>query len=181
MKTRRDFLRYSGLAAAGGAAGAAGRAGLGGTAQKAARPAAGTGTGAEAGREQARLDAAVSGAPATATAPTNLATDPIRPPAAPLAVRGPYLSTWLPATALPGTWQQFWTGHTTAMGGIARIDGKPYRFMGRHPDSVPAMQQTGSSITPTHTRYEFRQGGVMLELTFFTPAMMNIWIFFRVL
>ena len=44
-------------------------------------------------------------------------------------MRGPYLSTWLPATTLPGTWQQFWRGHTTAMGGIVRIDGTPYQFM----------------------------------------------------
>lgn len=35
------------------------------------------------------------------------------------------------------------------------------------------MQQTGHSITPTHTRYEFRAGGVELHLTFFTPALVN--------
>jgi len=187
MKTRRDFLRYSGLAAAGGAAGAAGRAGLGGTAQKAARPAAGTGTGAEAGREPARLDAAVSGAPATATAPTNLAADPIRPPAAPLAVRGPYLSTWLPATALPGTWQQFWTGHTTAMGGIARIDGVSYVFMGAPtivlevpngnqgtPSTVQgfeqALDQTLLRVTPTRSVFSLEGGGVSLTVEFLSPV-----------
>jgi len=32
------------------------------------------------------------------------------------------------------------------------------------------MEQTGRSITPTHTRYQFRQNGVALELSFFTPA-----------
>ena len=45
--------------------------------------------------------------------------------------------------------------------------------MGHHPDAIPAMEQTGSSITATHTRYQFRQSGVTLVLTFFTPAMMN--------
>jgi hypothetical protein len=59
-----------------------------------------------------------------------LAAHPIRPPAAPLAVRGPYLSSWLPATTLPGSWQQFWTGHITAMAGFARVDGTTYMFMG---------------------------------------------------
>jgi hypothetical protein len=54
-----------------------------------------------------------------------------------------------------------------------RIDGKAFRFMGHHPDAIPAMAQTGSSITATHTQYQFRQSGVSLELTFFTPAMMN--------
>src|ERR1019366_5953092 len=47
------------------------------------------------------------------------------------------------------------------------------RLPGRRPDPVPAMQQTASSITPTHTRYEFSQGGITLALTFFTPAIMN--------
>ena len=35
------------------------------------------------------------------------------------------------------------------------------------------MEQVGSSIMPTHTRYEFRQSGVELEFTFFTPAIMS--------
>jgi hypothetical protein len=104
-----------------------------------------------------------------------------RAPATPLIAHNPYFSIWSTTDKLTDSDTSHWTGKSQPIAGIARIDGKPYRFMGRHPDSVPAMQQTGSSITPTHTRYEFRQGGVMLELTFFTPAMMNIWIFFRVL
>ena len=75
-------------------------------------------------------DAAVIPQGATAAAAGNLGATPIRPPAAPLAVRGPYVSTWLPATVSPATWQEFWQGHTTAMGGIARIDGVSYLFMG---------------------------------------------------
>ena len=35
------------------------------------------------------------------------------------------------------------------------------------------MEQTSSSITPTHTRYQFREGGITLDLTFFTPAIMS--------
>lgn len=35
------------------------------------------------------------------------------------------------------------------------------------------MEQSSSSITPTHTRYQFRKGGITLDLTFFTPAIMN--------
>ena len=35
---------------------------------------------------------------------------PIRPPATPLAVRSPYLSTWLRADTLPGNWPTFWAG-----------------------------------------------------------------------
>ena len=57
-------------------------------------------------------------------------TTPIRPPAVPLAVRQPYLSTWLPATLLPGNSPQFWQGSSTGMVGLARIDGVPWLFMG---------------------------------------------------
>src|SRR5262245_39089326 len=104
---RRAFLRYSGaVAAAGGVAGALTRAGVQGPPRSRLAGAAAPGAPA------AQLTAAYSAA--AAAPPAGLAATPIRPPAAPLAVRSPYLSTWLPATTLPGTWQQFWTGHVTA-------------------------------------------------------------------
>lgn len=96
-----------------------------------------------------------------------------RPPATPLIAHDPYFSVWSMTDKLTDSDTAHWTGSPQPMTGIARIDGKNYRFMGRHPESVPAMQQTASSITPTHTRYEFVQGGVALELVFFTPAIMS--------
>jgi hypothetical protein len=45
--------------------------------------------------------------------------------------------------------------------------------MGHNPDTVPAMQQTTHSITPTHTTYEFRQNGITLHFEFFTPAILS--------
>ena len=105
---RRHFLRYSGGVAAAGLAGA-------GLLTSNAAAVAGVATGT------------TSPATGLAAADGNLAARPARPPAAPLAVRGPYLSTWLPSATLPGTWQQFWSGHTTAMGGIVRIDGTSYQ------------------------------------------------------
>jgi hypothetical protein len=78
---RRDFLRYSGgVAAAGGIAGALAGTGI-------LAPAS---AGAATGRA-----AAAAPSPGLAAATGNLAASPIRPPAAPLAVRGPYLSTHL--------------------------------------------------------------------------------------
>jgi hypothetical protein len=98
-----------------------------------------------------------------------------RPPATPLITHDPYFSIWSFADHLTDAETVHWTGSGQSISGVARIDGSPYRFMGRipgrRPDPVPAMEQTGSSITPTHTRYEFRQNGVTLDLTFFTPAM----------
>jgi Domain of unknown function (DUF4965)/Domain of unknown function (DUF1793)/Domain of unknown function (DUF5127)/Domain of unknown function (DUF4964) len=98
-----------------------------------------------------------------------------RPPATPLITHDPYFSIWSFADHLTDAETVHWTGSGQSISGVTRIDGSPYRFMGRipgrRPDPVPAMEQTASSITPTHTRYEFRQAGVTLELTFFTPAM----------
>ena len=96
-----------------------------------------------------------------------------RAPATPLITHDPYFSIWSTTDNLTASDTTHWTGSPQPITGIARIDGKSYRFMGHDPDTVPAMEQTGRSITPTHTRYEFRQNGITLELTFFTPAIMS--------
>jgi hypothetical protein len=99
---------------------------------------------------------------------------PLRAPAAPLAVRSPYLSTWLPADSLPGTWPTFWTGHITAMTGIARIDGTAYVFLGNpalpNTNPLPTMRQTSTEITATHSRYVLQKAGVELTVSFFSPV-----------
>ena len=94
-------------------------------------------------------------------------------PATPLITHDPYFSVWSKTNNLTDSDTTHWTGAPQPMTGIARIDGKPFRFMGHNPDSIPAMQQTENTITPTHTRYEFRQNGVTLRLVFFTPAIMS--------
>ena len=99
--------------------------------------------------------------------------DPIRPPAVPLAVRSPYLSTWLPANNLTGTWPAFWTGHITAWTGIARIDGTSYVFLGNpllpNTNPMPSMRQVSVNISATHSRFTMQQGGVEVDLGFFSP------------
>jgi hypothetical protein len=96
-----------------------------------------------------------------------------RSPAVPLVVHNPYFSIWSMADRLTGEPTRHWTGAPQPIEGIARIDGKAYRFMGKHPDTLPAMDQTSNTITPTQTQYEFREGGVQLRLEFFTPAIMS--------
>ena len=106
---------------------------------------------------------------------TVLAVGQQRPPATPLITHDPYFSIWSFGDHLTDVETTHWTGSAQPITGTARIDGAPFRFMGHvpghRPDPIPAMEQTASSITPTHTRYTFRQGGVTLEFTFFTPAM----------
>ncbi len=63
-----------------------------------------------------------------------------------------------------------WTGREQPIYGLARIDGKTWRFMGADPRELPAMEQTSLEVTPTHTVYQFQAGQVSLNVSFFTPA-----------
>ncbi|WP_333771101.1 glutaminase domain-containing protein [Streptomyces sp. IBSBF 2435] len=118
--------------------------------------------------------AAQARASAQGLAPAASTFGPIRPPAVPLAVRSMYLSTWLPADNLAGTWPTFWNGHITALCGLARIDGAAYIFAGS--PALPAgpalatMQQTSLQLTATRSVYTLTGGGVALTVTFFSPV-----------
>jgi hypothetical protein len=97
----------------------------------------------------------------------------MRAPATPLITHDPYFSIWSTTDNLTDSETTHWTGSPQPIAGLVRVDGKAFRFMGREPRDMPALQQIDKRITPTHTRYEFRGAGIQMELTFFTPAMMN--------
>lgn len=146
--SRRSFLRWSAAAGAG-----------------AAVAASGTPTSAAS---------AEAAAPAAGSETSTPRFDPVRAPAVPLVFRSPYLSTWLATDSLPGTWPTFWTGHITAMTGIALIDGSAYVFMGSPalPNAVPfpTMRQTASVLTATSSQFVLEQAGVELDVTFLSPV-----------
>lgn len=96
-----------------------------------------------------------------------------RPPAMPLIAHDPYFSVWSMADTLTAEPTKHWTGHPQALNSMVRIDGKTYRIMGSSPRDVPALQQTGSELTFTHTRYHFVGSGVAVDLIFFTPAFLD--------
>jgi hypothetical protein len=151
--SRRGLIRWTGMAGLG----AAGMTLLPGVAQ--------------AAQAAAPEDSPSPGAGRTSAVSPSF--DPIRPPAVPLAVRSPYLSAWLPADNPAGTWPTFWTGRTTAMSGIARIDGVPFLFIGApniDGHVLRGMAQRSLTITATRSQYVFEAAGVELTLTFLSPV-----------
>ena len=86
-------------------------------------------------------------------------TAPIRPPAVPLATLDPYFSIWSFADSLHTDWTRHWTGSTNGMGSMVRIDGRPYRLMGRTPESDPPLPQTSLAVSATRTVYTFSGPG----------------------
>ncbi|HEY1160118.1 MAG TPA: DUF4965 domain-containing protein, partial [Terracidiphilus sp.] len=93
-----------------------------------------------------------------------------RPPAVPLVVHNPYFSVWSMADNLTGENTKHWTGRPQPIFGLARIDGKTWRFMGAEPRQLPAMEQVSLEVTPTHSIYRFQAEQVSLTVSFFTPA-----------
>ncbi|WP_233533845.1 DUF5127 domain-containing protein [Kitasatospora sp. SolWspMP-SS2h] len=152
---RRALLRWSGALTVGAVIGGLPAAGAARAAVPPAGPPAGPG----------------AGVPRTLAAS---AFSPLRPPAVPLAVRSPYLSTWVPADNLAGTWATFWNGHVTALCGLARIDGTAYVFAGAPAlpggPALATMQQLSLQLTATRSVYTLSGGGVTLTVTFFSPV-----------
>ena len=95
---------------------------------------------------------------------------PLRPPATPLAVRSMYLSAWLPADHLPGTWPTFWNGHITAITGLARVDGVTYVWCGDPLGQPRLAEQVSLKLTATHSVYTLRAGPVLITAGFLSPV-----------
>ncbi|CAM0136248.1 unnamed protein product [Umbelopsis sp. WA50703] len=115
-----------------------------------------------------------SGLVATVSAVAQYAST-IRGPAYPLAVRQPYVSTWLPANNLPGNWPTFWTGTVKGWEGIVRVDNTAYEFMGAastNANITGLKQATQKSVvtTPTQTIFTLTAGPVNVVVTFLSPV-----------
>jgi len=105
------------------------------------------------------------------TAAQWLAAQSLRPPATPLITHDPYFSVWSMADELTGEPTKHWTGAEQQMAGLARIDGKTFRFLGAWQRAAPPMRQTRREVMATRTLYRFEEGGVELDVTFLTPAL----------
>jgi hypothetical protein len=100
-----------------------------------------------------------------------LAAEALRPPSVPLVACDPYFSIWSPADRLTDADTTHWTGKPHRLTSQVRIDGRPFRVLGREPAGVPALPQTGLEVLPTRTVYSFAGAGVTLTLTFMTAAL----------
>lgn len=100
---------------------------------------------------------------------------PALPPSYPLAVRNPYLSTWMPSDqvkTLPYSEPQFWAGQSLSWSVMARIDGEMYSLMnGKNAgdDILPAVVSS-AEYTSTHSIFTLSAGPVTVTLDFFSPV-----------
>ncbi|KAI0861627.1 glutaminase GtaA [Xylaria cubensis] len=105
---------------------------------------------------------------------------PARPPAIPLAVKAPYLNTWLDAGSdggnggyLAGQWPVFWQQQVTAWTGLIQVDGATYQWMGSVPNTQN-VDQTEFSYTSTRSNFVMNVGGkVEMNITFLSPVTPN--------
>lgn len=103
-----------------------------------------------------------------------------RPPSVPLVTVDPYFSVWSAADHLYDDHTRHWTNKIHGMVGLAIIDGKPRRFMGKvslqDQSEFPepeALVQTDLTVEPVTTRYTFQGEGIELKVQFTTPLLLD--------
>ncbi|KAJ5970611.1 uncharacterized protein N7479_000529 [Penicillium vulpinum] len=101
---------------------------------------------------------------------------PARPPAIPLAVRSPYLSTWLNVGSdggnggyLAGQWPVFWQNQINGWAGLIRVDGNTYTWMGL-PGSK-TVNQTAFEYTSTKSVFTMHvENKLEMKISFLSPV-----------
>ncbi|QOS76738.1 DUF4965 domain-containing protein [Paenibacillus sp. JNUCC31] len=103
-----------------------------------------------------------------------------RPPSVPLVTVDPYFSVWSAADHLYEDHTRHWTNKANGMVGLAVIDGKLRRFMGKvGSEERTAVQepevlvQTNLTVQPVTTRYTFQGEGIELNVQFTTPLLLD--------
>ncbi|PAV21986.1 hypothetical protein PNOK_0194300 [Pyrrhoderma noxium] len=106
----------------------------------------------------------------------NWTAKPFNPPSVPLAVKTPYLSTWLAqgsGNALNDDWPRFWTGSILGWAGYARVDGTTYTFLGVPSISQQKATQKSLEFTSTRSTFVLSAGPVDITATFLSPVEPN--------
>ncbi|KAK4541039.1 hypothetical protein LTR36_008408 [Oleoguttula mirabilis] len=97
-------------------------------------------------------------------------------PSYPLAVKNPYLSTWVPGSSLAdaATAQpEFWAGQDITWTVLARVNGVTYSLFGNPQDTTDTSPATttGISFTSSHTLVDLTAGAASFTLDFFSPVL----------
>ncbi|KAI0164391.1 glutaminase A [Hypoxylon sp. FL1284] len=103
---------------------------------------------------------------------------PARPPAIPLAVKSPYLNSWLQVGSdggnggyLAGEWPKFWSQQVTGWAGFIRVDGTAYNWLGAPGGGADAVDQTDFSYTSTRSTFIMNVADkVEMNITFLSPV-----------
>ncbi|KAF9791272.1 hypothetical protein BJ322DRAFT_439174 [Thelephora terrestris] len=102
----------------------------------------------------------------------NWTVTPFIPPATPLAVRGPYLQSWMNQGVTNGSlnsgWQSYRDGSKLTWTGFLRVDGQLFDWMGDRQNYTPAVQKE-TVFTSTKTVITMTCGSVDLTATFLSP------------
>ncbi|RYO85211.1 hypothetical protein DL766_009021 [Monosporascus sp. MC13-8B] len=117
---------------------------------------------------------------AVGIASTQSTFSPARPPSIPLAVKSPYLNSWLNVGSdggnggyLAGAWPRFWAQQITGWAGFIRVDGAAYAWLGAAPGAA-LVDQTDFSYTSTRSTFILNAGGkVEMNVTFLSPVTAN--------
>ena len=81
--------------------------------------------------------------------PASVSKHALNPPATPLLTIDPYTSVWSFGDRLNGDATRHWTGQSQQLNGLIRVDGKPFRFMGK-----PSL--VGDTIVPSAERQTYQ-------------------------
>jgi hypothetical protein len=94
-----------------------------------------------------------------------------RPPSVPIVTHDPYFSIWSPADRLTDQETTHWTGTRNPIHSLIRIDGQSFRLMGASPTNIEPLRQTGLTVTPTRSIYEFTNPKIKVTLSFTSPLL----------
>jgi hypothetical protein len=97
-------------------------------------------------------------------------------PSYPLAVKSPYLSTWVPGNQIgnaPTAQAEFWAGQPLTWSILARVNGEVYSLFGVPGGISNTMAATTGTVTYTssHTLIELTAGKANITLDFFSPVL----------
>jgi hypothetical protein len=96
-----------------------------------------------------------------------------RPPAVPLMVHNSYFSVWAFSERLAEAEVQNWTRTPNPITCLVNVNGKTFRLMGDTKSLLPVLEQKSLVVHPTQTAYLFSNLEFEVEVSFFSPVLVE--------